>query len=61
MKMMKLNLSNKRKSQSGQGMTEYILLIVVVIGIATVFKEPIKRAVSGKMQSVEGSIQGFTE
>jgi Flp pilus assembly pilin Flp len=59
MKLLKTKMKRIRNSQSGQGMTEYILLIVIVIAVAVVFKEPIKNAVKGKMESVGGEIQGF--
>lgn len=61
MKLLKPRLKRKSSTQSGQGMTEYILLIVVVIGVAAVFKEPIKKMVGDKMSSVSGSVQGFSE
>lgn len=59
-------VKNRRKlkklnSQSGQGMTEYILLIVIVLAVAMVFKEPIKNMVSEKLGSVSNSVQGFSE
>lgn len=45
--------------ESGQGMAEYVLLIVVILAIAAVFKEKIKGAVSSKMDEVSGNISGF--
>jgi hypothetical protein len=50
----------KLKSQSGQGMTEYILLLVIIIAVAAIFREPIKKAIGQKMDSVSGQIQGFS-
>jgi hypothetical protein len=47
------------KSQRGQGMTEYILLLVVVIGIAFAFKGKILEVVRGKVETVGGEISGF--
>lgn len=58
---MKLAKRLKRKlgNQSGQGMTEYILLIVIVLAIATVFRDPITRAVQSKVDQVGTSISDF--
>jgi Flp pilus assembly pilin Flp len=46
--------------ESGQGATEYILLLVVVVAIAMVFKEKIMEIVKGKIGEVSGQIGGFT-
>ncbi|MEQ1663882.1 MAG: Flp1 family type IVb pilin [Bdellovibrionales bacterium] len=46
--------------ESGQGMTEYILLVVVVIAIAALFKDKIKTAIEGQMTTLSGLIGGFT-
>ena len=51
---------NKLKNQSGQGMTEYILLLVIIIAVAAVFREPIKKAIGQKMEDVNSKIQGFS-
>jgi len=53
-------LKNKKVSnQSGQGMTEYILLVVVILAVAALFKEKIKGAISEKMGTVSGEINSF--
>ncbi len=39
--------------ESAQGATEYILLLVVVVAIVMVFKNPILAAVKGKMGDLE--------
>ncbi len=53
-------LKNKKVSnQSGQGMTEYILLVVVILAVAGIFRTQIKEAVDKKMGDVSGKIQGF--
>ena len=59
MKLLKPRLKKKMNSQSGQGMTEYILLIVVVIAVAGAFRKPIMDAVTNKMTKVGGQIEGF--
>lgn len=50
----------KAKEQSGQGMAEYVLLIVVVVGVAFIFKDRIKGMVSNKLDSVSSEFQGFS-
>ena len=46
--------------EDGQGMAEYVLLIVVVLGVAFVFKDKIKTMVSTKLDSVGSEMQGFS-
>ena len=46
--------------ESGQGATEYILLLVVVVAIAMIFREQIQSIVSTKVGEVGGAIGGFT-
>lgn len=41
-----------RKSKRGQGATEYILLLVAVVGMVVIFKEQIK----GKMDQLIGTL-----
>ncbi len=44
------NFSKKLfKNQSGQGATEYILLLVVVVSLVMIFKKDIQSAVSDKI------------
>jgi Flp pilus assembly pilin Flp len=49
------------KSRSGQGATEYILLLVVVVALVVMFKERIKTAVGEKLGTLESSIKGFND
>lgn len=58
MKLLKKN-NRKKIQQAGQGMTEYILLLVVIVAVAMLFKGEIKKAVDSKMRDVGGSIQSF--
>jgi len=44
---------NLIKNQSGQGATEYILLLVVVVGLVLAFGPKIKEIVKGKTASLE--------
>lgn len=48
------NLINNR---SGQGATEYILLLVVIVGLVMLFGPKIKNAMSTKMDELDSSIQ----
>ncbi|MBX3017023.1 MAG: hypothetical protein KF767_03970 [Bdellovibrionaceae bacterium] len=45
--------------ESGQGMAEYVLLIVVVVGVAFMFRKNIMSMVQDKMTSVSGEFQNF--
>ncbi len=47
------------QEESAQGMTEYILLAVVVIGALIAFKQPIQDALSGKTSDVTSEIGNF--
>ncbi|MBC7420929.1 MAG: hypothetical protein H7328_09385 [Bdellovibrio sp.] len=49
---------NLLKNQSGQGATEYILLLVVVVGLVMAFGPKIKKTMSDKMADLDTSIQG---
>lgn len=46
--------------ESGQGMAEYVLLIVVVVGVAMIFKERILGMVRGKLDTVGGEFNSFS-
>ncbi len=45
--------------ESGQGMTEYILLLVVIVAIALLFGDQIKTAVTAKIGELSEGIGGF--
>ncbi len=47
------------KDESGQGATEYILLLVVVVAIAMLFKNQISTIVSSKISELGGAIGSF--
>lgn len=47
------------KNIKGQGATEYILILVIVVGLAIMLKEPITKMIEGKMSEIEGSVSGF--
>jgi Flp pilus assembly pilin Flp len=48
------------KDESGQGATEYILLLVVVVAIAMMFRDKITSAIKDKLASLSSSLASFT-
>jgi len=56
MKKMKNLLKDIWNDESGQGATEYILLIVVVVAAVLAFKEPILTALSEQMDKVRAGM-----
>jgi hypothetical protein len=48
------------KDESAQGATEYILLLVIVVAIAMLFKDRIKSIVSSKIEEVGSGIGSFS-
>jgi Flp pilus assembly pilin Flp len=59
MKSLKSFSKKMLKSQSGQGATEYILLLVVVVALVLMFKTQIKSALDGKLTELNSSISNF--
>jgi Flp pilus assembly pilin Flp len=59
MKLFKSFSKKLLKNQSGQGATEYILLLVVVVALVMMFKTQIKGALDGKLGELQNSISGF--
>lgn len=57
----KLNGREFLNDESAQGMTEYILLIVLVVGIAYGFRERIKKMVSGLIVQADGETGSFSD
>jgi Flp pilus assembly pilin Flp len=53
-------LKKLMKDESGQGATEYILLLVVVVGLAMIFKTQITQAFSDKLKQLSDSIGSIT-
>jgi Flp pilus assembly pilin Flp len=48
------------KDESAQGATEYILMLVIVVGIAMMFKKQIQGIISGKVEQLGQSIESVT-
>lgn len=59
MKNIKKIFKNLLRDESGQGATEYILLLVVVVAIAMLFRDRITAIVTEKINQVGGAIGGF--
>lgn len=60
MKTLKNKLQVLWKDESAQGATEYILMLVVVVAIAIIFKDKIKSIVTDKVGELGGAIGGFS-
>jgi Flp pilus assembly pilin Flp len=56
---MKQLLKTLWKDESAQGATEYILMLVIVVGIAMLFKNQIMGIIKGKVSELGDSIQSF--
>lgn len=60
MKLMKSLRNRLRKNlinnRSGQGATEYILLLVVIVGLVMLFGPKIRTAMTGKMDQLSQDI-----
>lgn len=48
------------KSESGQGATEYILLLVVIVGLVLMFGPKIKSIIGSKVESLSNDINKVT-
>lgn len=60
MKRIKKLMPKFLKNEKGQGATEYILLLVIVVAIAMLFKDKIKSAIDAKTTDLNQQIQSFT-
>lgn len=60
MKKFAQRIVNAFKDESGQGATEYILLLVVVVAVVLMFKDKIKQILTDKLQALEGAVQSVT-
>lgn len=59
MNKVKTTLKKLWADESGQGATEYILLLVVIVVVATLFGDHIKEVLSEKIADLSGRIQSF--
>lgn len=51
---------NLIKNQSGQGATEYILLLVIVVGLVVLFKDKIRGALDTKTKQLANDMESVT-
>lgn len=56
---MKNTLKRLWKDESAQGATEYILLLVVLVGVVLIFKDKFQNLMDGQMGKLENKIQSF--
>lgn len=59
MKSFKNKIRSIWADESAQGATEYILLVVLVVGIMAIFGPSIKSAIERKVNDVSGQIGSF--
>ena len=59
MKMVTNKIKALWNDESAQGATEYILLIVIVVGLAMMFKTQITNILSQKLADIGSAIGGF--
>ena len=57
---MKNNIKSLWTDESAQGATEYILMLVIVVGIAILFKNKIMGIITDKVDGLGNDIQGFS-
>lgn len=57
--LMKKLMTKLWKDESAQGATEYILMLVIVVGIAVMFKNQIKDIIGNKISQLAGDISAF--
>jgi Flp pilus assembly pilin Flp len=57
MKKFKNFSKNLFKNKSGQGATEYILLLVVIVGLVMLFKDKIKTTLNDKVEQLGSDIR----
>ena len=53
-------MKNLVKDESGQGATEYVLLVVVVVALVVLFRDRIQEALGQKLSQLSSEITGFT-
>lgn len=58
-KSIKKHITDLLKDESGQGTTEYILVLVVVIALVFAFRGPIETAIKDKTGNLGALIQNF--
>lgn len=60
MKSLKKNLKAMWNDESAQGMVEYILILVAVIGFVILVRRRLGESLNTGLSNVDGGISGFT-
>ena len=60
MKNLKLIFDHLIEDESGQGATEYILLLVIIVGLVMIFHTKIESIIKGKLNDLSTSIGSIT-
>ncbi len=55
----KKRMTKSLTNEKGQGMTEYILLLVMVVGLVVLFKGQITEIIKQKVTDLSSDISGF--
>lgn len=61
LKAFRSKLANQINNQSGQGATEYILLLVVVVTVVLALKKPLLEKMNQAMENLGGKIDQVNE
>lgn len=59
MKKLKETALKLWKDESGQGMVEYILLVVALVAALVIFRDRISGAITGQMDRVDNDLNSF--
>lgn len=59
MNKLKKSLSEMWKDESAQGMVEYILILVAVVGFVMILRRRLKGSLEAGLSTVDGGIGGF--
>ncbi len=60
MKNLKAILNYLIEDESGQGATEYILLLVIIVGLVMIFHTQIETMIKGKLSALSSSVSSIT-
>lgn len=60
MKNLKKLMKDFAKDESAQGMVEYILILVAVIGFVMVVRSRLRESLDKGLSTVDGGVSGFT-
>jgi Flp pilus assembly pilin Flp len=58
---MKKFISKMKLNQKGQGTAEYVLLLVIVIGLIVAFKDPIKNKVNDMIVRISSGMDSVAQ